>query len=330
MPGQMWRSSDEDEKAHPDNSMLLAYIRRQSLGESGPDIRLNIAYCEKCQKRCNELRQPSDVLNETLQSNSLPLLQDVAWDWLQSPEAAQSEYQRRQHKRLHEDLAVGIALLTRLPLVLLALSAQAVHALLPYMRKFKPEPWRSGNRVLNVAPLMSIPIVAFLVLTLTAILVLAALNSHYQLNPFHSFSGIKTTVVQSTVIVPAHSTPAPAVVPQSGVTLTPGGSPPTLIQCPLNNKTHRFGICGKNFKPNTKVELVVQFGDGSSKTRHPVTVDASGNFQDVWSISSCKDVPTIITAKNVTNPSVNLGELQNIQFGKCSSNPLQKAGINHH
>jgi hypothetical protein len=336
MPGQMWWLSDEDEKVHPDDSMLLAYIRWQLLDKSEPGIRQHIAHCEECQKRCNELRQPSDMLKETLQRNSLPLLQeDVTWDWLQSPEAAQIAYQRRQHERLHEDLALGIALLISLPLVLLTLTAKAVPALLPYVRKLQPVPRRGGNRVMNFAQLMSIPVVAFLVLTLTAILVLAELNSHYPLNPFHSFSSITTTVVQSTVIVPAHATPTPAVVPQSGVTLTPNGSTPTLTECPLNTdkKTHHFGIfavCGKNFKPNTKVELFVLFGDGSSKTRHPVTVDASGNFEDIWPISSCKDAPTTIIAQNVTLPSVNLGELQNILFGKCSSNLLQKAGTSHH
>lgn len=336
MPGQMWWLSDEDEKVHPDDSMLFAYIRWQSLDKSEPGIRQHIAHCEECQKRCNELRQPSDMLNETLRRNSLPLQQqDVDWDWLQSPEAAQIAYQRRQYERLHEDMALGIALLTRLPLVLLTISAQAVHALLPYIRKFKPEPLRRGNRVMNFTQLASIPVVAFLVLALTAILVLAELNNHYPFNPFHSFSSITTTVVQSTVIVPAHATPTPTVVPQSGVTVTPSGSMPTLTECPLNTdkKTHHLGIfavCGKNFKPSTKVELFVLFGDGSSKTRHPVMVDASGNFEDVWSISFCKDVPTTIIAQNVTLPTVNLGELQNILFGKCSSNLLQKAGTSHH
>src|SRR5579859_901299 len=126
MSGQIRWPRDEDGIAHPDDSILLAFIRQQLLGKHGPDIDQHIAHCVKCQKRCNELRQPGKILEETLQGNVLPLLQeDVAWDWLQSPAAAQLAYQRRQHERLQEDLALGLALLIRLQQLLRALLAQA-------------------------------------------------------------------------------------------------------------------------------------------------------------------------------------------------------------
>jgi len=331
MSGQMRWSRDADEKAHLDDSILLADIRQQSLGKNEPDIHQHNAHCEECQKRYNELRQTSIMLDDTLHRNSSPLLkEDAAWDWLESPAAAQFAYQRRQHERLHEDLALGTALLTHLPSVLQALSAQAVPALLPYVRKFKPEPQRRGNRVMAIIPLSGVFAATFLVLALTAIVVLAALNGH---NPFqlsHSLGSMTSTVVPSTMSVPVHSTATPAVGPQQGVTLTPNG--PTIFECMTNNDkaAHRLRICGKNFKSGSRVELVIQFGDGSSKTRHPVRVDASGKFQDVWSISSCKDVPTIIIAQNMAHSLVNLDTLQNIQYGKCSPNPIQKAGIRRH
>ncbi len=293
----------------------------------------HIACCEECQKRCSELRQTSDLLTETLQRTSLPSLpQDVAWDWLQSPEAAQSAYQRRQHERLHEDMTLGIALLTRLPLVLLTKSVQAVPALLPYGRKLQPEPPGHGIRTLRFAKLMSLPAVVFLLVTLTTILVVAELNIHYPLDPFQSFGSITTKGVQSTVIVPAHPTPTSAVVLQPGVTLTPAGSKPTLTECQqINNKAARsILICGNNFAPNSKIELVFQFGGVLPKARHTVHVDASGNFEELWTIYSCKDVPISVNAQNVTRPIVPLGESLNIQFGKCSSNTLPKISSSHH
>lgn len=335
MSGQMRWSGDEDGKAHLDDSILLAYIRQQSLGKNESDIHQHIADCEKCQERCNELRPASIMLNDTLQRNSSPLLkEDIAWEWLQSPEAAQLEFQRRQHERLHEDLALSIALLTHLLLVLRALASQAVSALLPYARKLKPVLRRRGHRGMAIIPLSLSGAFAatFLTLALTAIVVLAALHGHNPFQPTHLQRGITTAVAPSTMAVSAHSTPTPAVGQQSGATLTPGVPMPTIFECtPNNDKTaHRFSICGKYFKPNTRIELVIQFGDGSFKTRHPGKVNTSGEFQDSWPISSCNDAPITITAQNMTHSSVDLAELQDIQYGKCSTNLLQRTGTNHH
>jgi hypothetical protein len=272
------------------------------------------------------------MLNDTLQRNSLSLLkEDIAWEWLQSPEAAQLEFQRRQHERLHEDLALSIALLTHLLLVLRALASQAVSALLPYARKLKPVLQRRGHRGMAIIPLSLSGVFAatFLMLTLTAIVVLAALHGHNPFQPTHLPGGTTTIGTQLTIAVSSHSTPTPAVGSGSGATLTPGVPLSTIFEC--NDKTaHHFSICGKYFKPTTRIELVIQFGDGSFKTRRPVWVDASGDFQDSWSISSCKDAPIAITAQNMAHPPVDLGELQDIQYGKCSTNLLQRTGTNHH
>lgn len=330
MSGKMWWSRDEDGEVHPDVSILLAYIRQQSLGMSRLDIHQHMAHCEECQKRYNELRQPSTILDEALHWSVLPILQeDVVWDWLQSPAEAQLAYQRRQHERLQEDLALGKALLKRLPQVLQDWLAQAMSALLPYMWKEKLAPRRRGKRGMGIIPLSSGLAVAFLILALTAIVVFAAMSGNNPFQPSHLPGGIATARAQPTAVVPAHSTSTSAVGSQSGVTLTPAGPLPTIFEC-NDKKTHHFSICGKNFKPNTKVELVVQLADGSSRTRDPVSVDSSGNFQDVWSNSACKDVPITVFVQNITRPSVDLGELQNIQYGKCSPNPMQRTGTNHH
>lgn len=321
MSEQMWWSRDADGIAHLDDGILLACIRQQSLGKNEPDIRQHIAHCEKCQKRCNELEQPSAILNDTL-LHSRPLLkEDAAWGWLESSTAAQFAYQRRQQERLHEDLALGVALLTRLPQVLVVLLAQAIRTLLPYTRKFKPEPRRREHRGMGIIPLSGGFAAVSLILVLTAIVVFAALNGDNPFKPSHLRGGIVTVVASLTIVVPVNPTPTPAVVQQSGVTLTPSGPIPIIFGCMTNNDktTHRFRICGKNFKPSIKIELVLQFGDGSSKTRHPMWVDASGKFQDDWPISACKDVPITILAQNMTHPPANLVVLQNIQYEKCSS-----------
>ncbi|MGI9057660.1 MAG: hypothetical protein ACR2H5_03700 [Ktedonobacteraceae bacterium] len=333
MSGQMRWSGDEDGKAHLDDGILLACIRQQSLGTNEPDIHQHIADCAECQGRYNELRQTSIMLDDTLQRNSLPLLKKGAeWSWLQSPEAARLAYQLRQHERLHEDLALGIALLTHLLRVLRILLVQAVSALLPYMRKLKLVPQRRTHRGMAIIPLSLSGVFAatFLMLALTAIVVLAALNGHNLFQPTHLPRGITTAGTQQTIAVSSHLTATPTAGPQSGsgATLTPGVPLPTIFEC--NDKiTHHFSICGKNFKPGTRLELVIQFGDGSFKTRHLGKVDASGTFQDGWSISSCKDAPITISA-NMMHSSVNLAVLQDIQYGKCSTNLLQRAGTNHH
>ncbi len=330
MSGKMWWSRDEDGKVHPDVSILLAYIRQQSLGMNRLDIHQHIAHCEECQKRCNELRQPSTILDEALHWSVLPILQeDVVWDWLQSPAEAQLAYQRRQHERLQEDLALGRVLLKRLPQVLRDWLAQAMSALLPYMRKEKLAPRRRGKRGMGMIPLSSGLAVVFLILALTAIVVFAAMTGHNLFQPSYLPGGIATARAQPTAVVPAHSTSTSAVGSQSGETLTPGESIPTIFVC-SDKKPHHSGICGKNFKPNSKVVLIVQFADGSSRTLHSVPVDASGNIQNFWSISSCKDVPITILAPNMTHLYVDLGVPQNFLNGKCSSNTLQNTGTNHH
>ena len=331
MSGQKRWSGDEDGIAHLDDSILLAYIRQQTLGKSLLAVHQHIAHCAECQERTNELRQTSIMLEDTLYHNSsLALKEDAVWDWLQSPEEAQLAYQRRQHERLHQDLTLGIALLTRLPSVLRALSAQAVPALLPNARKLESEPQRRGPRRMTIIPLSGAFAATFLALALTAIVVLA---THNPFQPSHLLGGITTTGPQPTMHVPAHMTATSVVGPQSGsgATLTPGVPQPTIFECMTNDDkaAYRFRICGNNFKPETRIELVMQFGDGSVKTRHLGKVDPSGEFQDVWSISSCKDVPITIAVQNMTRSSVDLAELQNISYEKCSSNLLQKAGTNH-
>ncbi len=331
MSGQMRWSGDEDGKAHLDDSILLAYIRQQSLGKNELDIHQHIAHCAECQERYNELRQTSIMLEDTLYRSSSPLLkEDVAWDWLQSPEEAQLAYQRRQHERLHEDLASGHSSANAFTVSLTSLvgsSSTRFASIHTEIRARTTKAWASPNGYYTFIWCFCGNISGAGVDSNSGV----SRTTHNPFQPSHLLGGITTAVTPPTVLVSSHSTSTPAVGPQSGsgATLTPGVPMPTIFEC--DDKTaHRFSICGKNFKPSTRIELVIQFGDGSSKTRHPVWVDASGEFQDSWSISSCKDAPITISAQNMAHPSVNSVELQNIQYGKCSPNPMQRAGTNHH
>ena len=94
------------------------------------------------------------MLKETLQRNSLPLLTRGRNLGLATKSRGGSDRVSTPSTRaVTRRPGFGHSSTNRLPLVLRALSAKAVPALLPYVRKLQPVLQRRGNRVMNFAPL---------------------------------------------------------------------------------------------------------------------------------------------------------------------------------
>ena len=81
----------------------------------------------------------------------------------------------------------------------------------------------------------------------------------------------------------------------------------------------RMRVCGANFTPGDKVQLVVHLPSGGTRTLHPGLVDSQGRFQDAWVVTNCKDVPIAIDAQDEMNSAEASLELRGShQLGHCS------------
>lgn len=274
---------------HPDDSILLAYTRRQSLGEDRPGIQYHIDNCKRCCQRCNEYAQISTELSATLKhfqyNQYYPPLAEGIIEYIQNPSAARLARQRREHTRRK-----------------------------PYVMR--------GKR-LSVVSFRGVVIsLAVLLLVFLFMAIVFAGRGVPLLN--HNWHFISVTQTSSFTTVKAHMvspTVAPHGSPTVPATLTSGTSHPAIRLCPIksNKFLSRMGICGYNFTPGDKVELMAQTVGGTSRTPHVVTVDAQGSFQDFWAINTCNDYPITISVKDLTHESEVVPELQNNQLGRCLS-----------
>jgi len=355
MSGQTRGTRDADGKVtHLDDSILLAYVRRQLPDRSWSAIDLHLTNCSACSQRYTELKESSTTLIDGLRPSPEEPQIEENWDWIENPEAAQLLYQRRQQERLHEDLTFGFAMLTHLPQVFLALLtrlpqmfmillanrqwtfvAKVMPSLAQVVRYRKAPSYPSEFRAKNPIQTASVLVSLALVLVVAVLLALAAGKNGFFL--FQATNNYAPARGQPKVIVPAQSTPTPRVtVPGTGgtATATPRGPKPTISLCLLAaDKSHwRMHICGVNFTPGDKVELVIRIANSSPKTLRPVPVDALGKFQDVWSLSGCRSVPVAIYAQDVEHPAIVSQLLLNIQYGGCMSypNPLPTVVAGHH
>ncbi len=323
MSGQMQWAPDSDGKVHPDDSILLAYTRRQSLGKSWPSIHQHIVGCERCLIRCEGFTVTSqsitDMLTAYAHKRYYPPLTERLSEYVENPAAADLAHRKRQQERLREDLALGKAVL------MLPLST--------VLKKLSPARGEPRNKAMASVSIFSIPAVVFLAVLLGVFIALAySISSHPGLLPFRPFGGISTVVSPpSRFTVPAHSTPVPTATPvanstgnggpTANVTPTSTTAKPTITLCmtQADKNLSRIRFCGVNFIPGDKVELIIQIGTNPARARHQVTVDAQGGFQDFWYINACKDVPNSVYAQDMAHAEIFSQVLQNIQFGKCVS-----------
>src|SRR2546430_15546451 len=114
MSGQMRLQERVGEMAHPDDSILLAYIRQQSLDARWSHIDQHVSGCPHCYQRSIDLKATSNLLTGSLQhfqqAHEYPSLVGDVIELLQNPVTAR---RKRQRARLQEDLALGSVLLVK-------------------------------------------------------------------------------------------------------------------------------------------------------------------------------------------------------------------------
>ena len=297
MSGQMRWSRDSRGAVHPDDSILLAYTRQQSLGEGWPDIQQHLDICEQCCQRYNELVQTGILLTETLEhfqrSQHYPSLTENVFELIQNPSAARLVRRQRQQERRRR---LSLVSMRMLPVTVLLLTILLVAAALAY----------------GADGILKIPQIPTQIINGQGTPSVATVTSHMQ-TP-------KTTPGSSSTIRVA---PTPTVVGTETTTgtATPGQTQPTLKLCTTNpdRSQGRIRICGNNFTSGDKVQLVVHLASGDVKTRHQVLVNAQGIFQDIWYIFNCKDYPVAVDVQDMTHPAEGASALQSNQLGQCSS-----------
>ena len=286
-----------DGKEHPEDSILLAYMRLQQL-EDWPRINqhIDVELCPRCRRKCDELAQVSATLS---------VLRQMA-TYQRYPELSAA----RTYAHIQESVN------KRAPL-------QA------YLR------WAGNRQRPRKSPvrLVSLP-VAFGLALLCVVLVLAAHLSGGSL-PGLAQGHVSPDQNNAATLQPQYTTPAPqpALTVTAGATTTPALTPTvtstTGLQAYLqvcstaaDNAQSRLVICGFNFAPGHKVALVVDVPGRSLVTRHPVVVDQQGAFHDVLYIYNCKYLPVAVYAEDLTAGTGNYAgnyvyTLVNIAFAGC-------------
>jgi len=285
-----------DGKEHPEDSILLAYMRLQHL-EDWPRIDQHIAVelCPRCRRKCDELAQVSATLSV--------LRQMAAYQHYPELSAA------RTYAHIQE-------------------SANKRAPLQAYLH------WAGNRQRPRKSPvrLISLP-VAFGLALLCVVLVLAAHLSGGPLSSGSSQGHMSPGQNNAATVQPQFTTPAPqlALTVTAGATTTPAATltptatsttgPQAYLQVcstAADNAQLHLVICGFNFEPYHKVALVVDVPGRSLVTRHSVFVDQKGAFHDGWYISNCKYLPVAVYAEDLTAGTGNYTyTLVNIAFANC-------------
>jgi hypothetical protein len=281
-----------DGKEHPEDSILLAYMRLQHL-EDWPRIDRHIAVelCPRCRRKCDELAQVSATLSVLRQM------------------AAYQHYPELSAARTYAHIQESVNKRTPLQAYL-------------HWAGNRQRPRKSPVR------LISLP-VAFGLALLCVVLVLAAHLSSGSLLSGSSQGHMSPGQNNAATLQPQYTTPAPqpalGATTTPAATLTPAATSTTGPQAYLqvcstaaDNAQSRLVICGFNFEPYHKVALVVDVPGRPLVTRHPVFVDQKGAFHDGWYIYNCKYLPVTVYAEDLTAGTGNYAyTLVNIAFANC-------------
>ena len=279
-------TSYNDVNEHPEDSILLAYLRKQQLEDRSKISRhIDVEKCPRYLHKLNKLEQVSTTLD------ALGVMQ---------------QYQHYPELSVADIYAcVRRAADKRTP----------VQALLHQINN-RQRPRASAVR------LVSLPVAFGLAILFTmAMLVFANLSGQSWI-PVSVPGVIGHSQDSSTVVVPPHSTPdlALTAIANAGTNITPTATPVTrpyieVCSTHYNIARWRLVICGHNFEAGYKVTLVV-FGNVPVWLPN-LPVDKQGDFKVGWNIVNCGNLPSIIVAHEVVNPKRISARLQNISFGSC-------------
>lgn len=241
---------------HPDKSMLLAYTRRQSLGEAESYIRQHIKACEECALCCNEYEQVSAGLQDTLEYwkriSVYPSLVERVLEDIEAPASAQLARRERQVERQYQNTAST-----------------------------------TKRQSLNWTRLLSTSVAVLVVIAVFASLLVYKLSSLPNSNKQGGQQGI---------LVPSHmstATPTRSLTPQAtatlgvtaGITVTAGTQQFTLSTCQVSPLS--FTLCGSALKPGDVFEVTANVRGKGVLSQHTAVVSKDGKLTVRWNVNIC-------------------------------------------
>jgi hypothetical protein len=269
-------------REHFEDSILLAYLRRQQL-EDGLSLRISqhidIERCPRCCPKLDELARVSATLDVLGRMPSYQHYGELS---------VADTFARAQGAGSKET------------------SSQAD------LYRTRQRPRKSAVR------LVSLPVA--IAITILFTIIAFALFSGEPLVPGLSHGGVRSNSGNPTIDLQNHATATPTLAATAVQTPTLTGTPttgPYMEVCSTDTNIshwHLF-ICGHNFEPDSKVVLVAL---GKTATYLPnVAVNKQGDFQVGWVIDKCGNLPTIILSYQKADAKPILIKLQNIAFGDC-------------
>lgn len=102
-------------------------------------------------------------------------------------------------------------------------------------------------------------------------------------------------------------------------TLAPQEGAPFISICHQSNEValkHMY-ICGYNYTPGSRIELIISLPGASSVIRKTLTAEKDGTVHYALYIASCDFVPATITAISGNDKATLPSAQQTIQFGTC-------------
>jgi hypothetical protein len=268
--GSSW-AIDANRKGHPVNHLLFAFIRGECPELEKP-IQAHLAVCPQCSQVFVGLSQSSKAL-------------DQLKSWYLSYPEINSEQILAHVKR-------GIPLRNK------------------WTGLRRREARWSGKRFFGapqkgVLRLVSLPVaIGIGLLFMTILIVLASTAAHIvasqHLSGTISAHAFRNPNLGGTGVEQHLLTPPPAATGANATT-------PQLVLCSPPKSMH-VAICGSGFKSKDRLELFEQSADASEYRRltpdRPVEVNAKGEFKYSWDVNSCKNLPILIYAEDISNKSV--------------------------
>jgi hypothetical protein len=314
---------------HPEDSILLAYTRRQLAEHETEAIYQHLSVCSSCAERWKEYGQISSMLSKSLKSGywkqPAGILIERVFAQIEAPEEARLVRVQKQREQLRRDV-IRCSVLVVQPFV-------ALVSLL--IRKLG---WsrQTGQRTMTPVPVFSMPAVLFL-LMLVGIAAFA-----YSLRGKAPFirQPIANTFVQATrqanENIKSHRTPPSTIGATQTNTKARGMNQPeqsgetSLIikLCTQSNDRFfsRIRICGWHFPAGDRAELIILIEGGQTRQGNPFIINRQGEFQAFWTITDCRQEPTAIYVYDLSSRRrVDSAVLKNITVGRCFV-PPQKPG----
>ena len=279
---------------HPDESILLAFVRRQLGDDEWPGIQQHIANCPQCRRRCAEYDQVGAFLRQwaTLEYyNTYPALTGRVLQRINTPASRLTRWQER----------------VKVPSLRLAVLPVAVGLVMLFSIVLFAIAYRGPSTVHDNA-------VKHIVLTPTE----SILNIRQTPTPkAKSPTPTATAISNNDNDDDNHGQSDNDHDSDNG---SSSGGDGNLYLCPSHGEHNKstLQICGSSFTPGTQVYLIFTVQGFQFRSHEPISVEQDGNFTTSFTVLSCRLIPTAIEAVDANNNQL-APTLSNIQLDYCSN-----------